>query len=285
MTTSKTSQETVIEPTRGWRVLKLREFWGFRDLLWLFVWRDFATRYKQTVLGPLWHLIQPLITTVVFTVVFSHVAAIPTDGLPPTLFYLCGLLPWNFFSQTFNSTSVTLTANANLFGKVYFPRLIVPVSTALSNLIAFLIQFASFLAIAALYRWSHEGCTFGARWESVFLPLILLDVAAVSLGVGLWISALTAKYRDIGVLSGFVIQLWMYATPVIYPLSNIPKQWRDIALINPMSMPVECFRYVLLGTGTITPGAVLISVIGTVLLFVLGLQVFQRVERNFVDIV
>jgi len=206
-------REIVIQPTRGLRFLDWRDLLAYRDLLGLLVWRDFATRYKQTILGPLWHIFQPLLTTVIFTVVFSIVAELPTDGLPPTLFYLCGLLAWNYFSQTFNSTSATLVANAGLFGKVYFPRLIVPLAGVASNVISFLIQLVSFFAILLIYRASHPESTVGARWEAiVLLPLVLLQLAAFSLGVGLWLAALTAKFRDFTVLSGFLIQLWMYVT-------------------------------------------------------------------------
>ena len=171
--------EIVIEATHGFRFVNWRDLYAYRDLLWLLVWRDFATRYKQTILGPLWHILQPLFTTVVFTVVFGQVAKLPTDDLPPTLFYLCGLLAWSYFSQTFNSTSSTLTANAGLFGKVYFPRLIVPLSGVVSNAFSFLIQLTSFFCVLIVYRASHHGVTYGPRWSAVFLlPLLLIQLAA-----------------------------------------------------------------------------------------------------------
>lgn len=280
------SREIIIQATRGWHFLKWRELWEYRDLLRLLVWRDFATRYKQTILGPLWHIFQPLFTTVIFTIVFSQVAELPTDGLPPTLFYLCGLLAWNYFSQTFNSTSSTLVANAGLFGKVYFPRLIVPLSSLVSNVISFLIQLTSFFAILAIYRASHPLSTVAPRWGAIiFIPLVLAQLAAFSLGVGLWLAALTAKFRDFTVLSGFLIQLWMYVTPIILPLTKVPPQWHIYVAANPVTMPVECFRYFLLGTGWINVSLLIVSVVVTILTLVSGIFIFQRVERTFVDVV
>jgi lipopolysaccharide transport system permease protein len=283
---SQPVREIVIQPTRGLRFLDWRELVAYRDLLGLLVWRDFVTRYKQTVLGPLWHIFQPLITTLIFTIVFSQVAELPTDGLPPTLFYLCGLLAWNYFSQTFNSTSATLVANAGLFGKVYFPRLIVPLSSVVSNGIGFLIQLLSFFAVLIIYRASHPMVTVAPRWEAiVFLPLVLLQLAAFSLGVGLWISALTTKFRDFTVLSAFLIQLWMYLTPVILPLTKVPAQWHVYVAINPVTMPVECFRYLLLGTGWLNVPLLIASIATTVITLLTGILVFQRVEKTFVDVI
>jgi lipopolysaccharide transport system permease protein len=279
-------REIVIQPTRGLRFLDWRDLVAYRDLLGLLVWRDFATRYKQTILGPLWHIFQPLLTTVIFTVVFSIVAELPTDGLPPTLFYLCGLLAWNYFSQTFNSTSATLVANAGLFGKVYFPRLIVPLAGVASNVISFLIQLVSFFVILIIYRASHPHSTVGPRWEAiVLLPLVLVQLAAFSLGVGLWLAALTAKFRDFTVLSGFLIQLWMYVTPIILPLARVPPRWHGFVAVNPVTMPVECFRYLLLGTGWINVPLLIVSIVVTLLTVVSGILAFRRVERTFVDVV
>lgn len=278
--------ETVIQPTRGLRFLNWRDLHAYRDLLWLLVWRDFATRYKQTLLGPLWHIFQPLLTTIVFAVVFGQIAKLSTDDLPPHLFYLCGLLAWNYFSQTFNSTSSTLVANAGLFGKVYFPRLIVPLSGVISNGFSFVIQLLSFFALVIADRWTHPGVTYGPRWEAILLlPLVLLQLAAFSLGVGLWLAALTAKFRDFSVLTGFLIQLWMYLTPVILPLAKVPAKWHFYVALNPVTMPVECFRYLLLGTGWTNVSLILVSLGATLVSLVSGLLVFQRVEKNFVDVV
>jgi lipopolysaccharide transport system permease protein len=280
------SREIVIEATHGWRFVQWRELYTYRDLLWLMVWRDFTTRFKQTLLGPLWHLVQPLLTTVVFTVVFSHIASLPTDGLPPTLFYLCGLLAWNYFSQTFNSASGTLVANAGLFGKVYFPRLIVPLAGVVSNAISFLIQLLSFFVVLLVYRASHPQIDVGPRWEAIiFIPLVLLQLAALGLGVGLWLAALTAKFRDFAVLSGFILQLWMYLTPVILPLAKVPPQWHIYVALNPVTMTVESFRYLLLGTGWINTSLLGVSLAATGIAVVSGILIFQRVEKTFVDTV
>jgi lipopolysaccharide transport system permease protein len=280
-------EETAIEikPTSGWRFANWRELYAYRDLLRLLVWRDFATRYKQTILGPLWHIIQPLLTTLIFTVIFSHVAELSTDGLPATLFYLCGLLAWNYFAQTFNAVSSTLTANAGLFGKVYFPRLIVPFASVLSGIVSFGIQLGLFIVVFLLWRLSHPGADVGPAWQVVLLPLVLLQLGALSLGVGLWLAALTAKFRDFSVLAGFIIQLWMYVTPVIYPLTRIPAQWRLFAALNPVSIPVESFRLMLLGRGAVSPHLLIASMLVTVFALVSGLMVFQRVEKSFVDVI
>lgn len=278
--------EILIQATHGWRFLDLRELWAYRDLLTLLVRRDFVARYKQTILGPLWHIFQPLVTTLVFTVVFNHVAQLPTDELPPTLFYLCGLLAWNYFSQTFNSTSSTLVANAGLFGKVYFPRLIVPLAGVASNVISFLIQLTSFFVVLILYIATHPGVSIGPRWEAiVLLPLVLVQLAAFSLGVGLWLAALTTKFRDFMVLAGFLIQLWMYLTPIILPLARVPPEWHIYVALNPVTMPVECFRYLLLGTGWMNTTLLLVSIASTVLALVTGVLIFRRVEKTFVDVV
>jgi lipopolysaccharide transport system permease protein len=278
--------ELVIRPTRGWVHLNLADIWRYRDLLLLLVHRDFVAKYKQTILGPAWFILQPLLMTIVFTVIFGAVINIPTDGLPPVLFYFAGLLGWNYFAQTFQNTSGTLVNNAGLFGKVYFPRLIVPLAAVISNCMAFGLQLATFLCIWAYFKiFTGAGATFGASLAIVWLPLILLQIAALSFGVGLWLSAMTAKYRDFTFLSGFIIQLWMYATPVIYPLSQIPEKWRWLAVLNPMAMPVETIKYMFLGQAVIMPVYVAVSVGMTVLLLLSGLLVFNKVEKTFVDTV
>lgn len=282
---STLAKETVIRPTRGFASVDMREVWAYRDLLWLLVWRDIAVRYKQTVLGPLWFVVQPVLTTVVFTVVFGTVARIPTAGVPPVLFYLCGLLAWNYFAQTFQSTSTTLVSNAGLFGKVYFPRLIVPLSGVFSNFVTVVIQLLTFAGFFVAFKFTAGADTFGLNPSVALLPLVLVQLAALSLGVGLWFAALTAKFRDFAVLSTFLVQLWMYVTPVIYPLEQIPERWRPFVALNPMTMPVECFRHMLLGAGTPTVPLLALSCVVTVLTVVSGVLVFRRVERTFVDVV
>ena len=278
--------ELVIRPSRGWFNLNLREVWRYRDLLFLLVHRDFVAKYKQTVLGPAWFILQPLFMTAVFVVVFSRVAGIPTDGVPPTLFYLAGLLGWSYFAQTFQATSGTLIANAGLFGKVYFPRLVVPLSAVISNLLALTLQFATFVLFWSYFKFlTPSGSAFGLRGEVIWFPLLVVQIAAVSLGVGLWLSALTAKYRDFVHLSAFVIQLWMYATPVIYSLSQVPERWRWVAVLNPMAVPVELSRYMFLGQGVVVPAHVAVSLTLTGLLLISGILVFSKVEKTFVDTV
>jgi len=279
------SAEILIRPTHGFRAVDLRELWAYRDLMWLFVWRDFVARYKQTVLGPLWHVIQPLLTTLIFTVVFNRVAGLPTDGLPPFLFYLCGLLPWNYFAQTFNSTTTTLVSNAYLFGKVYFPRLVVPISALLSNLVSFAIQLAFFFATYAAYRAAHGTVSLEIPWRALLLPFVVLHVAALSLGVGLCLAALTTRFRDLAVLSSFVIQLWMYVTPVIFPLGSVPVRWRPWVVLNPMTAPVEAFRHLLLGAGSVDAALIQQSLAMTAGALVCGVLAFQRVERTFIDVI
>jgi len=278
--------ELVIRPTRGWVHLNLADIWRYRDLLLILVHRDFVAKYKQTILGPAWFILQPLLMTIVFTVIFGAVINIPTDGLPPVLFYFAGLLGWNYFAQTFQNTSGTLVNNAGLFGKVYFPRLIVPLAAVISNCMAFALQLATFLCIWAYFKiFTGAGATFGVSLAIVWLPLILLQIAALSFGVGLWLSAMTAKYRDFTFLSSFIIQLWMYATPVIYPLSQIPEKWRWLAVLNPMAMPVETIKYMFLGQGLVIPAYLAVSVAITLLLLLSGVLVFNRIEKTFVDTV
>jgi len=278
--------ELVIRPSRGWFHLDLQEVWRYRDLLLMMVRRDFLAKYAQTILGPAWFVLQPVAMTLVFTVIFGHIVGVPTDGVPPVLFYLAGLVVWNYFAQTFQHTGGTLVANAAVLGKVYFPRLVVPLSAVVSNLAAFVLQLVTFLGFWAWYKLaSPQGDSFQLSAAIVwFVPMTVL-VAAMSLGIGLWLAAATAKYRDFTFLLGFIVQLWLYATPVIYPLSQIPERWRWLAVANPMTMPVEAMRLMFLGQGVVTPSYVALSVTMTVVLLVSGVLVFNRVEKSFVDTV
>lgn len=276
--------EIVIQPTRGWLIIDWKGLLHYRDLLILLVRRDFVSRYKQTVLGPAWFILQPLLTTLVFSVVFGQIAKIPTDGLPPLLFYLCGLLPWNYFSQSLNTVSSSLIVNANLYSKVYFPRLIIPLSVILSNGFTFILQLVMFLGFYLYFKFfTAAGSGIHLNTFILVLPLLLLQTAAISLGVGLWISALTTKYRDFQHLVGFLTQLWMYATPVIYPLSVVPPRWRFALALNPMSGVVEAYRYAFFGTGFIDQAYSLISAAATLIVLITGLIIFSKVERTFVD--
>ena len=273
----------VIEPHGHLLEFKLAELWRYKDLIFLFVHRDFVAQYKQTILGPAWHLIQPLLTTVMFTIVFGNIAQIPTDGIPPFLFYMAGTVIWTYFSNVLTATSSTFTANANIFGKVYFPRLAIPVSNLISKLIAFAIQFVFFLCFLAYFVWSGYDITPNI-WV-LASPLLLLMMAALALGVGVIISALTTRYRDLTVLVSFGVQLWMYATPIIYPLSTLPEKWQFWASLNPAAPIVELFRYSYLGAGSINLQMLFYGGVSITITLFLGILLFNKVERTFMDTV
>lgn len=281
--TDPTNWTMTIEPRRGWLDLRLHELWAARDLVMLFVWRDFVSVYKQTILGPLWYLIQPLLTTLVFTVIFGRIAALPTDGLPQFLFYLSGTVVWSYFAECLNKTSQTFITNANLFGKVYFPRLAVPVSILISNLITFAIQFALFLGFVIYYMLSGAGVQPNA-W-ALLTPFLLLIMAGLGLGFGVIVSSLTTRYRDLRFLVTFGVQLWMYATPVIYPVSAIPERFQPLILANPLTPVVEAFRYAYLGAGTVNGPMLAYSVLVTLIVLFIGLLLFNRTEATFMDTV
>jgi len=275
--------DTVIRPQRGWLDLHLGELWAYRDLVALFVRRDFVSVYKQTILGPLWYLIQPLLTTLVFTVIFGRLAGLPTDGLPPFLFYLSGIVIWTYFADCLNKTSLTFVSNASLFGKVYFPRLAVPISIVISSLVAFIIQFLLFLAFM-VYFWLRGAQIEPNLWV-LLTPLLLFLMASMGLGFGIIVSSLTTRYRDLRFLVGFGVQLWMYATPVIYPVSAVPEGLQWIIRLNPLTPVVESFRYAYLGSGTVSPASLLYSSAFTLVVLVAGLLLFNRVEATFMDTV
>jgi lipopolysaccharide transport system permease protein len=272
-----------IKPKSGWFNIEIGEIFRYKDLILLFVKRDFVTFYKQTILGPLWYIIQPLFNTLVFTFIFGKVAKIPTDGLPPFLFYLSGTVVWSYFSHCLNETSNTFTTNAEVFGKVYFPRIAVPISVALTAVFQFLIQFAIFLGFLS-YFW-YKGSNINPTIYIITLPLIVLHMAILSIGFGMMISALTAKYRDLAFAMSFMIQLWMYLTPIVYPLSQVPEKYRLFILINPMTAVVESFRGAFLGVNSITPQELLFSIFLSILFFISGIVIFSRVERTFMDTV
>jgi lipopolysaccharide transport system permease protein len=266
--------------------LKIKEVWHYRDLLWLLVRRDFVSFYKQTILGPLWFFIQPLFTTIIYTFVFGNLAAIPTDGLPQPLFYLAGITAWNYFADCFNKTSTVFTANAGLFGKVYFPRLIVPLSIVASNLIRFGVQMILFVVMMIIY-WS-KGAAFHPNSYLLLFPVLLLLMAMLGLGLGMMISAMTTKYRDLSFLVTFGIQLMMYLTTVIYPLSVVETKYpkyKWLVEYNPMTSIIEAFRYGFLGQGTFTMLSLGITTVITILILLIGIVIFNRVEKNFIDTV
>ncbi|GAB1472560.1 ABC transporter permease [Chloroflexota bacterium] len=273
-----------IEPQRSLLDLRLGELWRYKDLVLLFVRRDFVSVYKQTVLGPLWYLIQPLLTTITFTVIFGSIASLPTDGLPQFLFYMSGTVVWSYFASCLTKTSETFVQNANLFGKVYFPRLAVPVSILFSNLITFLIQFAMFLVFVLYFVLRGAEIYPNGLWIALS-PILILMMAGLGLGFGIIISSLTTKYRDLRFLVTFGVSLLMYATPVIYPVSSIPARFQWIILANPMTPIVEAFRYAFLGAGTVNINSLLYSFGFMLVVVILGSIIFNRVEQTFMDTV
>lgn len=283
MTTS--THRIVIEPSRSWLTLRRQELWEYRDLFVLLVQRDITARYKQTALGPLWFILQPVLTTAVFAVVFSRIGGVPTDGLPAPLFYMCGLLGWNYFAQNITAGGSCFVTNAQLFGKVWFPRLIVPASSVVSNLAALALQFVPLLAFMFYFKWTGAAAGVHPTAAVLLLPLVIIHTALLSLGVSLCMSAATAKYRDLIHLHQYLVQVWMFATPIVYPLSAVPAQWKWIIWINPMSVPVEAFRICLLGRGSLTAVDVIAAIVSMLVLLVAGIALFQKVERTVVDTV
>lgn len=273
----------VIGPHQGCLDWRLRELWSCRDLISLLVWRDFVALYKQTILGPAWHVIQPLLTTLTFSIVFGNIARLPTDGHPVFLFYLSGNVLWNFFASCLTKTANTFVGNAGLLGKVYFHRLAIPIATVLSTLISFGIQFAVFLVAWLLYLWA--GANVSPNWWILASPLAVLAAAGFALSAGIAVSALTTRYRDLSMLVTFGVQLLMFATPVIYPMSMVPEKYRWIVWLNPMSPVVEAFRAGFLGGGSVSLGSLAFSFGCMIAMSVASLMLFFRVERSFMDTV
>lgn len=280
---------TMIKPRNGWFDLHLKELFKYRDLIFMFVKRNFVSTYKQTILGPAWAIVQPLLTTVVFTVVFGSIAQLGTDGTPPFLFYMCGNIAWAYFSTCFTSTATTFVSNAAIYGKVYFPRLVIPISTVLTNLISFTIQLVFFLCFWAFYLFKGDASINPTLWLFA-IPLMILEMALLGLGFGIIVSALTTKYRDLTMLVSFGVSLWMYATPIAYPLSLINERfgdsiWSKIYMLNPMTPIVELFRKAFFGTGSVQITYLLISFAMTLIVLFFGIMIFSRVEKTFMDTV
>lgn len=274
---------TIIKPKTGWFDINLKELVQYKDLIVMFVKRDFKTMYKQTILGPLWIIINPLLTTLMFTVVFGNIANISTDGMPQIVFYMLGTTVWTYFSSCLTKTSSTFTANAGIFGKVYFPRLVTPISTVISGLINFGVQFLMFLGFMAYFM--IKGSPIEPNLWILITPLLLVQLAALALGFGIIISSMTTKYRDLAVLVTFGVQLWMYATPVVYPASQIGGKLKTLMMLNPVSPIVESFRYAFLGSGSIPWNYLGISVVTTLVVLFAGVVLFSRVEKTFMDTV
>ena len=266
--------------------MDLKELWRYRDLTSLFVRRNITTQYKQTILGPLWYIIQPTITVLMYMVVFGGIAKIPTDGLPQPLFYLSGVCLWQYFSDCLNKTSSTFVSNAGIFGKVYFPRLVVPISTVVSNLLRFAIQLGLFLVVYAIYQlWVIPG-QIHTNWYALLLPVLVLMLAGLALGFGILFSSMTTKYRDLQLMLDYFVRLWMYATPVVWPLSTITNAKLHLAMsLNPLTPIIEAFKYGFLGAGEFSWGGLAYSFAFMVVLLVVGVVLFNRVQRTFMDTV
>ena len=275
--------DLVIEGKSSLFDLKAGEGWRYRDLLIMFVKRDFVSFYKQTILGPLWFFIQPLFMTITFTFVFGNLAAISTDGLPQPLFYLAGITAWNYFADCITKTSTVFKDNANIFGKVYFPRLIMPLSIVTSNLVKFGVQMLLFVGML-IYFWL-TGAEFHVTWTVVLFPLLLIMMALLGLGLGLIITAMTTRYRDLSFLVQFGVQLLMYVTTVIYPLSAAPAKYRWLIELNPMTGVIEAFRYAFLGKGQFSFSSLGYSALLTLIIMTIGVVIFNKTEKNFVDTV
>ena len=275
---------TIIKPKGKLFEIDFKEIWRYRDLLVMFIKRDIVTQYKQTILGPTWYFIQPALTTIMYMVVFGGIAGISTDGLPQPLFYLAGIVLWQYFSECLNKTSAAFTQNQHIFGKVYFPRLISPLSNVLSNLVRMSIQFLLFLIVYVYY--GAVGVDVMPNVYALLLPLLIVMLAGLSLGFGIIISSMTTKYRDLTILFTFIVQLWMYATPVIYPLSTITNEKiRMLMGINPLTSIFEAFKYGMLGVGQFSWGGLGYSFGFMVVLLLVGVVVFNKVQRSFMDTV
>lgn len=276
--------DIIIQPNSKLFNLNLKEVWRYKDLLNMYVKRDIVTLYKQTILGPIWYVIQPLTTTIMFMFVFGGIAGISTDGLPQPLFYMAGILCWNYFSECLTRCSETFNANQNVFGKVYFPRLVVPISIVISSLLKMAIQFALFIAIYLFYIF--QGYSPQVTWYILLFPILIIMLAGLGLGFGLLISSMTTKYRDLKFLVSFGVQLWMYITPVIYPLSVLKNNYPQYVwaiVINPLTAVIETFKISFLGQGTFSWTYLIYSLIFTVVIMTWGIVTFNKVQRSFMD--
>ena len=278
------SWDLVIQPKSSLFDLHLQDVWKYKDLMFLFVKRDFIAQYKQTILGPIWHLIHPILTTLMFLLIFGRIARISTDGIQPILFYMSGITIWNYFSNCLTNTSNTFVANAGIFGKVYFPRLVLPLSVIMSNMVRLGIQLSLLFAMMIYYNYNGYPTQLTLRWLNI--PILIIIMAGIALGLGIIISSLTTKYRDFAVLLTFAVQLGMYATPIAYPLSFLQnKSYKWLIEINPLTPIVEAFRYSLFGKGTFDLGSLSYSAGFMAVVLFLGVIIFNRVEKSFMDTV
>ncbi|MEZ3427359.1 MAG: ABC transporter permease [Lachnospiraceae bacterium] len=274
---------TVLKPHTKWGSINIKELLSYKDLIFLFVKRNYVTKYKQTILGPLWLVISPLMTTLIFVVIFGNIAGLSTDGTPHMAFYMAGNVVWAYFAACVNQTSNTFVNNASVFGKVYFPRMVVPVSTVLTGLLDFLVQFVLLLIILLYYTITGVKITWNI-WV-LATPLLVLQLALLGMGIGIIVSSLTTKYRDLTILVTFGVQLWMYASPVVYSITQIPEKYRFLYLLNPVSPIITMFRYAFLGTGELPLLSWGISWLTTLVVLVIGVLLFGRIEKTFMDTV
>ncbi len=279
----KQSWDQIITHKKGWLDFNLKEIWKYRDLFKIYIHRNIVTQYKQTILGPLWILIPPVLTTLVFTVIFGNIAQISTDGLPKPLFYMAGIVTWGYFSNVLSSTSNSLTGNMSIYGKVYFPRLIIPLSMLISSLIRYFVQLFLFGAMIFYYNFSNPNILQIKIHLLIFLPIIIIIMGLQGLGFGLLFSAITSKYRDFRFLISFGLRLLMYASPVVFPLSIVSDKYKNIILANPMTVIIESFRYMVFGVGEVSLNAILYSIIFTIMIFLFGCLIFNYIEKDFID--
>lgn len=272
-----------ITPKKKWYDIDFKSMWRYRDLYLMYIKRDIVVQYKQTILGPLWYFVQPIFTTIIYMFIFGGLAGISTDGVPQPLFYMAGIMLWNYFSAVFTTSSGLFVSNAAVFGKVYFPRLIVPLANATSNLLKFVIQLALFVVVYIYYI--VVGTDIGPNITILLFPVIVILIALSGMSTGLIISSMTTKYRDLTQLVTFGIQLFMYATPVIYPLSTAPEKYRDILMLNPLSPLFEAARYSTMSCGSISWSGLLYSLVVTLILTAVSIVIFSRTERTFMDTV
>lgn len=272
---------TIIDSRKTLFSIPWKELWNYRDLIYLFFYRDFNSTYKQTILGPLWYWVQPFLQTIVLTLVFSDIGGIPTDGIPPFLFYLSGMVCWTFFAECLNKGSATFANNAYIFGKIYFPRLASPIATVGMCLVSFFMAFSLFLLMYVIFIL--RGAHIHPDWRLVVLPVLLVEMTLIGMGVGFVITALTTRYKDLTVLVGFGTQIWMYWSCVVFPLAQIPPRYRPLMALNPMVSVIESFRFAFFGVGTVFLWQLVTGFVVTLLIFVVGLVLFNKVERTFTD--
>ena len=283
LSTNNDTWTKIIEPKSKACNLKLRQLWKYRDLIYMFVRKDLVVKYKQTILGPVWYIVQPLITSIMFTFIFGRIAKIPTGGVPHYLFYLAGITCWGYFSICLTTTSDTFTTNQAIFGKVYFPRIAIPISIVISNFLKFCIQLGVFLFFYFLYM--YNGAAVEPNYYLFLLPMLVLMMGGLSLGFGMLFSAMTTKYKDLKFLLSFLVQIWMYGTPIIYPLSEAPEKYRWIIALNPMTSIVVTFKYAFLGKGDFRWDYLIYSFVFMIVLLFVALIIFNKVEKNFMDTV